>query len=230
MDLIEAIEARHSVRNYLDKAIEPKKAETLQRAVDEFNEQCGLSIQLCLDDPEAFGNLLARYGNFKNVRNYFALVGPNSGEFEEKCGYYGQKLVLIAQTLGLNTCWVGMSYSKKKNVIVVKENQKLHLVISLGYGKDQGRASGSKPMSALCKNDSADPLPEWFTAAMQAAMLAPTAINHQKFLISLQQDNRVKAQALRGSYSIVDLGIVKCNFEIGAEAAGAVLGKDWFWV
>ena len=228
MDLIEAVRARHSVRRYLDKAIETEKAEALQHAVDEFNEQSGLSMQLCLDDPRAFSNFLARYGSFRNVKNYLALVGPKSREFEEKCGYYGQKIVLLAQILGLNTCWVGLSYSKKKNVIVIKENEKLYLVVSLGYGETQGKTSSSKAMDSLCKNVDEGPLPDWFVAAMEAAMLAPTAINHQKFLMTLQ-GNRVKAEALRGSYAIVDLGIVKCNFEIGADAAGAVLGSDWSW-
>jgi len=228
VELIEAIQARHSVRSYLDKAIEPEKAAVLQQAIDEYNEQSGLSIQLCLDDPLAFGGFMARFGNFQNTKNYIALVGPATEGFEEKCGYYGQKVVLLAQTLGLNTCWVGMSYSKKKNIITVEDDDKLNLVIALGYGENQGKASSSKPMSALCRNDGEGSLPSWFIAAMEAAMLAPTAINHQKFLMTLQ-GNKVKAEALRGSYARVDLGIVKCNFEIGAEAAGATVGSDWFW-
>ncbi len=63
---------------------------------------------------------------------------------------------------------------------------------------------------------------------MEAALLAPTTMNRQKFLITLQ-GNKVKAEALRGAYATVDLGIVKYNFEVGAEAAGAHLGSDWHW-
>ncbi|MDR2036098.1 MAG: nitroreductase [Coriobacteriales bacterium] len=230
MEMIDAVRARHAVRNYQNKAIEPEKAEALQRAVEEYNAQFGLSIQLCLDDPQAFSNFLARYGNFKNVSNYFALVGPSSeGASLEKCGYCGQKLVLLAQTLGLNTCWVGLSYDKKKNAVKVKQGEKLHLVIALGYGETQGKASGSKPMSKLCRNANNEEFPAWFVAAMQASLLAPTALNHQKFLITLHK-KRVEAQSLPGSYSRVDLGIVKCCFEIGAAAAGAQQGTDWDWV
>lgn len=228
MNVYEAAKARHSVRSYLDKSLEPEKVETLKQAVLKCNEQSGLNIQLCLDDPAAFDSFLARYGSFKNVKNYLALVGPKSESAEEACGYYGQRLVLLAQMLGLNTCWVGGTYSKKKSAVRLGANEKLYLVISLGYGETQGKARKSKPLNVLCKSDIPGELPAWFAAAMETALLAPTAMNHQKFLLTLA-GNTVRAEALRGSYAKVDLGIVKYNFEIGAEAAGAHQGQDWQW-
>ncbi len=228
MDEWTAVRERHSVRSYLERAIEPEKVEALQSAIAECNERSGLRIQLCLDDPAAFDSFLARYGSFKNVRNYIALVGPKGEGVEEACGYFGQKLVLLAQMMGLNSCWVGGTYNKKKNAVSLKEGEKLHLIISLGYGENQGKARKSKSVGELCKNESEGAFPDWFTQAMEAALLAPTAINHQKFLMTLM-GKKVKAEALRGSFSIVDLGIVKYNFEVGAAAAGARLGEDWQW-
>jgi len=63
---------------------------------------------------------------------------------------------------------------------------------------------------------------------MEAALMAPTAMNQQKFKFTLQEGNKVKAEAtfsLTGkSYLYYDLGIVKCHFEIGA-------GKENFiWI
>jgi hypothetical protein len=49
---------------------------------------------------------------FTGVQNYIALIGKKSSSLEEQAGYYGEQLVLTAQQLGLNTCWVAMTVSK----------------------------------------------------------------------------------------------------------------------
>ena len=57
--------------------------------------------------------------------------------------------------------------------------------------------------------------PDWFKKGIDAALLAPTAMNQQKFQFTLKE-NRVLAKAGIGFYSKIDLGIVKYHFEIGA--------------
>lgn len=157
--------------------------------------------------------MMAHYGKFSGVENYIALIGKKGPDLEEKCGYYGEQLVLLAQQLGLNTCWVAMTFSKIKSAYTINSGEKLCLVISLGYGLSQGLPHKSKPMDALCTvNGEA---PEWFKNGMKAAMLAPTAMNQQKFKLSLS-GNTVSAKAGMAFYSKVDIGIVKCHFEIGA--------------
>ena len=49
----------------------------------------------------------------------------------------------------------------------------------------------------------------------EAALLAPTAMNQQKFFFTLAGE-RVLAKAGTGFYTRMDLGIVKYHFEIGA--------------
>lgn len=226
MDLLEAIQARHAVRKYLDKKIDAETVSRLQQAIDTFNAEQGLNIQLCLEAPEAFDSFLARYGSFSNVRNYIALVGKKDDECLQLCGYYGEKLVLLAQQLGLNTCWVGGTYSKRKAVAKMGMREKLHLVIALGYGETQGTPHRMKPLEEISFVPEG-PMPEWFRAAMEAVQLAPTAMNQQRFLFTLK-GNAVIAKAHGGFYTQVDLGIAKCHFEIGAEAAGAT-ENDWHW-
>ena len=102
--LEQAIRQRHSVRSYESKSIDEKISDELNREIEKINSESGLHFQLLLNRPEAFDSFLARYGGFKNVRNYFALVGSNDGTLDEKCGYYGEKLVLSAQRMGLSTC------------------------------------------------------------------------------------------------------------------------------
>ena len=216
MDLIEAIKARHSVRHYLEKSIEPEKIEQLQQQVAECNAQSGLHIQLITDEPRSFGeSLLARYGKFSNVKYYFAMIGPKDDKLDETVGYYGEQLVLKAQIMGLNTCWVGLSYKKIGSVLDIADGEKLVCVISVGYGATQGVDHKRKSPDKVSETD-IKTAPQWYKQGVACALLAPTAINQQKFKFTLRDGNKVSVKAGIGFYSKVDLGIVRCHFELGA--------------
>ncbi len=218
MDVMEAMRARHSVRSYTGKPIEGETLDALRAAIDECNRESGLHIQLVRNEPMAFGGAMARYGSFSGVKNYLALVGKKGPKLDEKCGYYGEKLVLAAQALGLNTCWVGLTFHKVPDVFRVEAGEKLVLVIVIGYGASQGAPHRSKPASAVSRADDA---PAWFRQGVEAALLAPTAVNQQKFFFTLGGD-KVSAKAGLGPFSRVDLGIAKYHFELGSGKDGTV--------
>lgn len=213
MDLLQAMNDRHAVRSYTDKPIQGKVKENLMSFIEQCNKESGLNMQLILDEPNAFDGFMAHYGKFSGVKNYVALIGKKGGDLEETCGYYGEKFTLYAQTLGLNTCWVAMSYSKGKARFQLNKGEKLSLVISIGYGATVGVPHKSKPREAVM-NVQGTP-PEWFIKGIDAALLAPTAMNQQKFVFSLE-GNSVSAKARMGFYVKTDLGIAKYHFEIGA--------------
>ena len=210
MEILEIMQQRHSVRQYLGRAIEPEKRAVLDALTQEINRKAGLSIQIVYDDPKCFDSFMAHYGKFTGVRNYIALIGQRSPTLEETLGYYGEELVLKAQELGLNTCWVALTHGKSK--AVVGKGEKQVCLIALGYGETQGVTHKNKPLSELCNYS--DPMPEWFLRGMDAAMLAPTAMNQQKFRFELLPDGSVKATCGSGFYTKLDLGIVKYHFEI----------------
>lgn len=213
MTLKEAIEQRHSVRSYTDRKIEGETLAGLTKLIEEINEETDLHIQLVTEEPKAFSGALAKYGRFTGVRNYIALVGKKSEDLYEKCGYYGEKIVLFAQQHGLNTCWVALTFRKVPGVFEVGKNEKLVMVIAVGYGENQGYAHKSKPLGDLYTAITAEP--QWFMDGVRAASLAPTAMNQQKFRFEYD-DGKVSVKALRGPYSSTDLGIVKYHFEIGS--------------
>ena len=212
MDLMQAITERHSVRQYLDRPIEGETLAALQAGVADCNKESGLHIQLVVNEPKAFDSFIAHYGKFSGAANYIALIGKKGEGLEEACGYYGEKLVLLAQTLGLNTCWAGGSYQKVPTAYTVAPGEKLALVIAVGYGATQGHARKSKTYEQVAKANAA---PAWFRSGVEAALLAPTAINQQKFTFTLQGD-KVLARAGLGFFAKTDLGIAKYHFEIGS--------------
>lgn len=214
MEILEIMQQRHSVRQYTDRAIEPEKRTVLDALTQEINRKAGLSVQIIYDDPKCFDSFMAHYGKFAGVRNYIALVGKKAPGLDETLGYYGEELVLKAQELGLNTCWVALTHGKSK--AAVGRGEKEVCLIALGYGVTQGVEHKSRPMQELCT--CGEPMPEWFRCGMNAAMLAPTAMNQQKFRFELLPDGMVKAACGSGFYTRLDLGIVKYHFE-------AVTGK-----
>lgn len=215
---LDAIRERHSVRQYLDQPLRSEEIVELTDEVHTCNRESGLHIQLVTNEPKAFNGFMAHYGKFSGVANYFALVGKSGTDLQEKCGYWGERLVLKAQQMGLNTCWVALTFSKVKSAYTLDSGEKLAAVIALGHGAAQGVPHKSRPMDEVVK--AAGPLPDWFRSGMEAVLLAPTAMNQQKFLFTLT-DGQVSAQATGGFYSKIDLGIVKYHFEIGA-------GKEHF--
>ena len=215
MTLMEAMQARHSVRQYREEALRKEDAALLREEIEACNAESGLHIQLVCGEPKAFSGLLARYGKFSGVTNYIALVGKKGPDLSETCGYFGERIVLRAQQIGLNTCWVAMTYRKVPSAFSAGEGEKLCAVIAVGYGKTQG--SGHRVKSVREVTEGEPPFPEWFVSGVEAALLAPTAMNQQKFRFALQ-GNRVSATAGSGFYTKLDLGIVKYHFAMGAGA------------
>lgn len=216
MTFLEAIKERHSVRSYTDQKVPEEIIAKLQSEIKVCNQEGGLHIQLVTEEPKAFNSFMAHYGKFSGVQHYIALIGKKSSELDERLGYYGERLALLAQTLGLNTCWAATSFSKgaAKSKCKIDAGEKLVCVLALGYGKTQGVPHTSKAFQDVCSVNGE--MPEWFCNGVNAALLAPTAMNQQKFLFRLDEENRVFAKATGGFYSNVDLGIVKYHFEVGA--------------
>lgn len=98
--------------------------------IDKCNSEGELNIQLVTDEPDAFDGFMAHYGKFSGVKNYVAMIGKKSANLQEKVGYYGEIIVLAAQSLGLNSCWVAMTYKKIKSAFTVGKDEKLCCVIA----------------------------------------------------------------------------------------------------
>lgn len=214
MNEIEAIKERHSVRNYTAEHIQAEKIVKLNEKIRELNEAGNLHLQLMEDAGNTYNRLLNRAMGLGSAPSVIACVGPDDDTLEQRIGYYGEKLVLFAQSLGLNTCWAG-TFNKKNIGAEEKEGEKLVISIAIGYGENQGKPRKTKTMEQVIEADGE--IPAWFKSGVELALLAPTAINQQKFVIKLNADQSVEFIDKGGVFSQVDLGIVKCHFEIGAE-------------
>ncbi len=228
MTIQEAILARHSVRAYKEEPLTEDVVKVLENEISQVNQKSKLHIQLILNEPKAFQGTLAKYGKFRNVSNYLVMAGKKAEDLDERVGYYGEYLVLLAQTLGLNTCWVGLSYTKVPGTYVLDEGEKIACYIAIGYGETQGTNHKIKTIEQVSNVSERTPL--WFKKGVEAALLAPTAVNQQKFSFEYVglKDGHHQVHAKKGfsliGYTQMDMGIAKYHFEIGA-------GKENFeWV
>jgi len=213
MTLSEAIDARHSVRQYTPTPLTADQIATLNADIDRCNREGNIHLQLVTDEPHCFQAEKPHYGRFSGVRNYIALVGPRGKNLDERLGYYGEHVVLLAQTLGLNTCWVGLTYRKTPSALHIGNGEIVRGVIALGTGTTQGVSRKSKDFEDVVEGKD---FPDWFRAGIEAALLAPTAINQQKFRFTLAPDGNVSVKAGMGFFAKMDLGIVQCHFEIAS--------------
>lgn len=208
------IRERHSVRSYLNIPIPEETLDLLQAEIERINEESGLHIQLMTNADKVFDKLSSHFLGWGYVPCYLAVVGPDTPELEETCGWYGEHLVLFLQSLGLNSCWAGM-FRRSAVKAKVGSDEKLVITIAFGFGVSKGKARKSKEPEDV--TDLAE-LPAWFRAGLEAAMLAPTAINQQKFFFTLDGDRPIASVSGKGPFVDLDLGIVKYHF-------AAVTGK-----
>lgn len=215
MDLMQAVKERHSVRKYADKAINEQLRGQIVEEIAKCNQESGLNIQAVFDEEKAFDCFMARYGKFSGVKNYIVLAGEKGKD--EQVGYYGERLVIFMQSLSLNSCWVALTYKKIKGAYSLNKGEKVYCVLAFGYGENGGAEHKIKPMEKVANVENA---PEWFLKGVECALLAPTAMNQQKFRFSVDGDE-VQLKAGSGFYTKIDAGIVKYHFELA-------VGKDNF--
>lgn len=227
------------MRAYKNQPLTEDIVKVLEEQIVALNHEGNLHIQLIQNEPRAFQGTLAKYGKFRNVTSYMVMAGKRADDLDERIGYYGEHLVLLAQTLGLNTCWVGLSYKKIPDTYVLEEGEVIKAYIAIGYGETQGTSHKIKTVEQVSRSavrtlgsseNVSDIIPSWFKRGVEAALLAPTAVNQQKFSFEYvgMNNNRHQVRAKKGfsmiGYTQMDLGIAKYHFEIGA-------GKENFdWV
>lgn len=227
-----AMELRKSRRHYSAEPIPEESAETLLALVKEINRETGLHLQMVFDHGEAFHGLRKSYGLFSGVQHYLVLAGDNTiPNIYEKMGYYGEKWVLLATSLGLGTCWVAGTYDKKSVYCHLENNEEIAAVIPYGnYNEKESLFSNMlrKQMHRKTKGIeellyAVDQPPNWVLKAMKYVVKAPSAANRQPVKFTYSEGLVMAAITGDSIAQQMDMGIAKLHFELGTE------GGIWKW-
>jgi nitroreductase len=230
---------RHSERRYLRRPVPEGELSRLRRMCEEFRPFEGARAELVADPPDdVFRGIVGSYGKVRNAPHYIAFVGDDRVPTADVAlGYMGEGIILEATSLGLNTCWVAGFFRPDvvRKHIDVSNTESVKAVTPIGYAENEQdridglRAGHNKPhrrreLSSLIIDGSLPPK-EWMLKALEAARLAPSAINRQPWRFSVEKDSVTINEPIsrnwvsRISYRL-DCGIAMLHLELGALAAG----------
>ncbi len=232
MEIKTAIELRKSRRHYTAETIPAETAETLLEMVKEINRETGLHLQMVFDHGEAFSGLRKSYGLFSGVQNYLVLAGiKKTTNVYEKIGYYGEKWVLMATSLGLGTCWVAGTYDKKSVYCNLEAEEEIAAVIPFGNYLEKDTLFSKVLRKQMHRNSKGidellyakDQPPNWVIKAMKYVVKAPSAVNRQPVRFTYSEDLVMATIPGDSIIQQIDMGIAKLHFELGTT------GGAWQW-
>ncbi len=235
-----AINARCSRRNYdKDKPIGAESRKRLHDVCSGFRPYSGVRVEF-IDKPpdDIFANALGFYSNIKGAPAFLAFIGDTSDpNMQEKMGYTGETAILEATSLGLGTCWVALTYNAKavRAMIKLEKQERLICVSPVGYTREQWSFE-EKVLSGFGSNHQRKPLlsmvsglpeaswPGWARSAVEAARLAPSAVNRQPWGFRIEERDIAVYVKERGPEFTVakrlDCGIAMLHIELGALCQG----------
>jgi nitroreductase len=236
----DAILKRRSIRQYAAKPVEAAGLEAMRRVCAEFRPFPSARSVLVADPAEdIFRGIPGGYGKVRGAPALVAFVGNmDSPDVQEALGYTGEGVILEATALGLATCWVGGFFSSKRAAAIAKvsPNERVLAVTPVGYPKE-GSSLQEKAMSRFGRNWQRRPLsdlvtglkendrPEWMKAALEAARLAPSAMNRQPWRFQGDRNSIIVSadSALNPTMVVskrLDCGIAMLHIEIGGLSSG----------
>lgn len=219
MTIEELIKNRHSVRKYKNVSLNDSDISKINEILKEINKN-DLSFEL-VTNKNIFKNIILGYGFIKDCNNYIILGGKDDFLLEEKVGYYGEELVLKLLDLGINSCFVGGTYKKKKVKNNLPSGYRNVLVLAVGYGINSGSLAKTKTFDEISLSKE---VPDWYKRGIEMVLFAPSAVNQKKWEFEFVAPDGVKIRSYGNFFPNVDLGIAKYHFEIGA-------GKENFkWI
>ena len=211
MDFKEAMQKRHMVRKYTDKPLSDEIIAKINERIELNNKNYNLNMKLMINNSKGVSSIM-KLIMARGVNNFIILAGDVSGNLDERLGYSGADIMLYAQTLGLNTWWVGGTFNRSVSRYV--DNKKVTGIIAIGYGQTQGVPHKSKNVEDVSKYEGTI-IPPWFISGVEGALLAPTALNKQDFML-IGNGNRVKTECRNGIFTGSNVGLIKYHFELGA--------------
>jgi len=239
-----AINARRSRRNYdKGRSIGAEVRNRLHEVCSGFRPYSGVRVEF-IDEPpdDIFANALGFYGNIKGAPAFLAFIGNTSDpNMQEKMGYTGEAAVLEATSLGLGTCWVALTYNARavKSLVSLEKEEKLICVSPVGHTTEQwsfeekvfsgfGSNHQRKPLLSMASGLPEPSWPGWARSAVEAARLAPSAMNRQPWGFLVEERSITVYVKDRGpEFNVarrLDCGIAMLHLELGALSRG-VSGK-----
>ncbi len=236
---LESGRIRSSRRSYDGTAVDSAALDALEAFCDGFRPSAASRTVLLREAPDdIFTGILGAYGKVTKAPSALVFLGVSSMPgADASVGYTGEGVILEATRLGLDTCWIGgtLRASKVGAAVSLKRGERVFGISPVGYATASlsfaertlfgHKTVGPKPRkSAEQIAPGSDHWPAWARTGVEAARLAPSAMNRQPWRFSYA-DGRVTiafdgVDAHKRVSKKLDCGIAMLHFEIGARHAG----------
>jgi nitroreductase len=235
-----AIEKRRSRRHFdPNLPIAPEALAALDKVCNQFTPFPHAQSRLVTESAESvFKGIIGSLGKVKGASAFIAFIGNMDDPFvHEEVGYTGEGIVLEATALGLNTCWVGGFFRPEiaASLVKVSNKERVLAVTPVGYARESesweeklmtgfGRSHNRLPLSRLVKGLPREKWPDWVNVSLEAARLAPSAVNRQPWSFDVQDDGvTVFIRTKRREFGVskrLDCGIAMLHLEVAAVDSG----------
>lgn len=234
------VQRRRSRRRFNpNQPIESSSLADLERVCKEFTPFPHVRAYL-MNKPtkDIFKGIVGGYGKVSGAPAFIAFIGDmRAPNVQEEAGYTGEGIILEATALGLNTCWVAGFFKPESvaSLVEIKGYEQVLAVTPVGYASGFeslgerlmtgfGLTHRRLPLSKLISGHPVDSLPEWAKGSLEAARLAPSAVNRQPWGFIIQDDGitvfvRTKGPEFNVSKRL-DCGIAMLNLEVAASSFG----------
>ena len=233
------IPVRRSRRRYDESELEPDEIARLESVCTGFKPFPQARTDLVTESPDRIlKGAVGHYGKVKGAPALIAFTGDMEDPYiQEKVGYLGEGIILEATAMGLATCWVGGFFRPKVAASVVRtvKNEKVLAVTPVGRAVARptreeiimtgfGRNHRRKPLSETATGLEQKDWPQWIKASLEAARIAPSAINRQPWRFYVETNSITVSVDNRGlSFGIskrLDCGIAMLHLEVAALDSG----------
>jgi hypothetical protein len=229
------IPRRRSRRLFDSKIVDTALLARLNTVCEEFRPFTEARSVLVTHYPYmVFKGAVANYGKIKGAPAFAAFIGNTEDpHVHEKVGYVGQGIILEATALNLSTCWVGVSFRPEvaASFIIMKEKEKVLAVTPIGYVMEKwsmeekimtgfGLTHKRKSLAELVTGMEELKWPLWVKTALEAARLAPSAVNRQPWRFHVEPDTiTISVDNLNDTFNIskrLDCGIAMLHIELAS--------------
>lgn len=236
-----AIPRRRSRRRYDSTSVGAAQLAQLQTVCREFRPFAQVRAEVITESPDdVLRGIVGSYGKVKGAPALIAFIGDTTEpDINEKIGYVGEGIILEATAMGLGTCWVGGSMFFRRGVaesiVGAGENERVFAVTPVGYAAKElsmgeraqtafGMFHRRKSLLELVNGLEEKEWPQWMKAALEAARLAPSAINRQPWRFHVEP-NRITVSVDSslvewGISKRLDCGIAMLHIEVAALDSG----------
>ena len=244
----QAIFQRHSRRQFNNKPLPEEITNNLIKVQEELTAHLpGARIVFVNQDPDAiFSGIIGSYGKIKKAPTYAVFIGDmRDSNIQEKVGYLGECFILEATAIGLGTCWVGGFFRPEvvAQQVKIETYEKVLSVTPVGFAdasysfteKMMSGMVGSKkrkPLNELCLTEDQTGWPIWVKSALEAARLAPSAVNRQPWrfsvennMITVSEDSENGTADKSNISKRLDCGIAMAHIQIAALKNG--INGEW---